>query len=282
MVLVTGASSGIGAAMARQLAPRARVLVLVARRVDRLRALAAELQDGRPSLQVDVRPCDLSDRTALRALAEGVLADHERVDVLVNNAGLGDIGLFEDAAPDRLAFMIDVNVVAPTLLTRLLLPAMRDAGRGAVLNVSSGFGLTWMPLFAAYAGTKHYLSAMTDALRAELAGTGVVVTQLCPGPVATEFEAVAGNPTGHEVPSFLELDPHRVARAGIAAVDVGRAEVIPGLLPWLAIKAGQWSPRWLLRLLYGAMGPLLRRRLSGGARRPPGTDGGDPAVRDRR
>ncbi len=261
VVLVTGASSGIGAELARQLAPRARVLVLVARRLQRLDALSAELTARRAALRVDVRPCDLSDRDALRALVDAVLAEHGRVDVLVNNAGFGDIGFVEDAAPDRLAGMIDVNVVAPTLLTRLLLPPMLTAGRGGVLNVSSGFGLTWMPLFASYAGTKHYVSAWSDGLRAELSGTGVVVTQVCPGPVRTEFEAVAGNDTGQQVPAIVELDPDVVAAAAIRAFDAGRAEVVPGIQPWLAIKSGQYTPRWLLRLLYAAVGRLLRARL---------------------
>jgi short-subunit dehydrogenase len=158
--------------------------------------------------------------------------------------------------------MLQINVVGLTLLTRAALPGMVQRGSGAVLMVSSGFGLTWTPLFAAYIGTKHHVTGFTEALRSELRGLGVRVGQLCPGPVATEFEAVAGNPTGEKVPPWVELSAEAAAAAGIAVIDGDRAMAVPGLVAHLAILSGRLSPRWLLRLLYGAMAPGLRARIA--------------------
>ena len=213
---------------------------------------------------MDVRPCDLGEMPALDALAAGVEADHGRIDVLVNNAGIGQIGLFEAADVDQLDLMLRVNVLGLTRLTRRVLPGMVARGRGAVLMVSSGFGLTWMPLFSAYVGSKHYVTSFAESLRAELAGTGVHITQLCPGPVATEFEAVAGNPTGQQVPAFIELHPEACARAGVRALAAGRAMVIPGFFARVGILAGARTPRWILRILYGLSGRLMRKRLATG------------------
>jgi uncharacterized protein len=265
VALVTGASSGIGREIARQLAPTSRVLVLVARRADRLEALADELRAAHGDLTVDVRPCDVSDMTALDTLAAGVEADHGRVDVLVNNAGIGQIGLFEDSGVDQLDLMLRVNVLGLTRLTRRVLPGMVARGRGAVLMTSSGFGLTWMPLFSAYVGSKHYVTSFSESLRAELSGTGVSITQLCPGPVATEFEAVAGNPTGQQAPAFVELSAEDCARAGVRALAAGRAMVVPGFFAWLGILAGARTPRWILRILYGLSGRVMRKRLATGS-----------------
>jgi short-subunit dehydrogenase len=262
VVVVTGASSGIGREFARQSAATAKVVVLVARRAERLEELARELRAVRPALTVDVRPADLGDMAAVDHLAAALEADRGRVDVLINNAGLGQIGLFEQTDVDQLDAMLRVNVLGLTRLTRRLLPGMVRRGRGAVLNVSSGFGLTWMPLFSAYVGTKHYVSAFSESLRAELAGTGVRVTHLCPGPVATEFEERAGNPTGQKVPGFLELQPDQAARAGLRALRWNRPLVVPGLLARVLITSGRTTPWWVLRLLYGVAGRLMRRRLT--------------------
>jgi short-subunit dehydrogenase len=263
VVLLTGASSGIGAAMAAQLAPRARALVLVARRADRLEALAAGLRAAHPRLEVDVEGVDLTDPAAPRALVARALHRHGRLDVLINNAGMGDIGLLHECPEDKLLQMLQTNVVGLTLLTRAALGPMLAAGRGAVLQVSSGFGLTWAPFFSAYVGTKHHVSAMTEALRAELAGSGLRIVQLCPGPVATEFEQVAGNPTGQRVPAFIELSAAACAAAGIRAIDRDRAVVLPGLVAALGIWAGAQAPRWLLRAVYGLAGRALRPRFAG-------------------
>jgi uncharacterized protein len=260
VVLVTGASSGLGVEMARILARRARVLILAARRKDRMEALAAELRGLQPNLQIEIEPCDLADSAQTVALADRLLARHQAIDVLVNNAGLGDVGLFDRADWRKFRLVIGVNVEALTLLTYKLLPPMIQRGRGGILNVSSGFGLNWMPGVAVYAASKHYVTAFTDSLRVELSGTGVVVTQLCPGPVPTEFEEVAGNPVGMSVPGIVQVSPARVARTAIAGFDRGRAMIIPGVIISFLITLGAFTPRWILRLLYGWMGPALRKK----------------------
>ncbi|MEM7152665.1 MAG: SDR family oxidoreductase [Myxococcota bacterium] len=259
-VLLTGASSGIGLELARLVAARASRLIIVARRRDRLETLRDELVAAHPKLVVDVETCDLSDLAATEALADGLLARLDAVDVLINNAGLGDIRLFEVSEHAKLQRMIAVNIEAVTLLTHKLVPPMVQRGRGGVLFISSGFGLTVMPGVAAYAGTKHYVSAFSEALRMELRGTGVVVTQVCPGPVATEFESVAGNPTGQSVPKFIELSPEKCAALSIRGFDRRRATVVPGFVMSILMWFGVWMPRWSRRAMYSWMATFLRNK----------------------
>ena len=194
-------------------------------------------------------------------MVASVLEAHGRIDVLINNAGMGDIGFFSDSDWSKNQRMIALNITALMQLTHRVLPDMIARGRGGILNISSGYGLTWMPIFSGYVGTKHFVSAFTESLRCELTGTGVVVTQVCPGPVSTEFEAVAGNDTGQEVPAFVQISAERCAREGLAAFSRGRALVIPGRFAWFAISMGRLTPSWVMRLLYAPMGPMLRKRL---------------------
>nr|MCH9687639.1 SDR family NAD(P)-dependent oxidoreductase [Deltaproteobacteria bacterium] len=203
-ILITGASSGIGEAIARQLAGRARRLVLVARRENRLQALASELQAARSGLTVEVRCCDLVDPAARQQLLDALSADAP-IDVLVNNAGFGDQSLFERTRWDKLDRMVALNIAALTHLTHQLVPGMVERGRGGVLNVSSGFGLSWMPGLAVYIGTKHYVTGFTETLRAEVMGQGVAVSQVCPGPVITEFHDLTENTTGQRPPRFVAI-----------------------------------------------------------------------------
>ncbi len=256
--VVTGASSGIGLELARLLAPRVRVLVLVARRVDRLEALAKDLGQGSRHTTIEVRSADLSDVDQVRTLAEGLIADHGGVDILVNNAGLGDFDLFECCPEDKLLGMLMVNMVGLTLLTRLLLPGMVERRSGGILNTSSSFGLVWMPGFSTYAATKQYVTAFSDGLRCELLGTGVTVTQLCPGPVRTEFVEVAGNKTSEDVPSFLEIDAWWCAEKALEGFEKGRAMVIPGMVMKLVTWVGSWTPRAVMRVFMGLVGRYLR------------------------
>ncbi len=264
VVLVTGASSGIGRALARQLASQARTLILVARRVDRLETLRAELTQQHPQLAVELAPADLADVGATRGLVDGLLARHGAVDVLINNAGLGDVGLFEQADEAKLLQMIHVNITALTVLTRRLLPAMLAQKRGAILNISSGFGMAFLPGVAVYAGTKFYVTGFTESLRLELRGTGIVVTQSCPGPVDTEFEAIAGNPTGQKVPGWIQISAEQCARESLAALRRDRALVVPGFVIRSVLFLGNWTPRWVLRIMYSWMGGYLRRRQAAG------------------
>ncbi len=261
VVMVTGASAGIGEALARRLASRVKTLVVVARRRDRLDKLATELREKNVSLEVLVEECDLEDGAAREALCERVLARCGVVDVLINNAGLGDMTMFDRAEWSKTERMIELNVTALAHLTHRFLRGMIERGRGGILNVSSGFGLVALPGFAGYVGTKHFVTGFTETLRLDLVGTGVRVTQVCPGPVATEFmDNLGTNLTGQNPPKFIELSAAECARQTVKAFDRNRALVIPGFwIRWLTYF-GMWTPKWLFRLVFGALAPWLRKR----------------------
>lgn len=256
--VVTGASSGIGAELAKLLAPRVAHLALVARRADRLEALATELRQAHPALQVTVLPCDLGDLAAVKALGGRLREALGEVDVLVNNAGAGDAGLFEQADWAKTERLFTLNALAPAWLIRHLLPGMVARGHGGILNMSSGFGLISLPSFASYIATKHFLSGLTDTLRGEVAGTGVVVTQSCPGPVETGFEAAFDRPLRFSPPRFLVISAERCARESLEAFANGKAFVVPSrrmrLVTWLAGA----TPRWLLSRVQAGVGRRLR------------------------
>ena len=258
VVLITGASSGIGVEFARQMASRAKALVLVARRVDRLEQLKEELAREHGHLEVLVCGCDLTDREATRQMVSSVEQATGGIDVLVNNAGFGDLGVFDRADWGKTERMITLNVTSLTYLTHRLLPGMVSRRRGGILNLSSGFGLAFMPGFSVYIGTKHYVTGFTESLRLDLAGTGVTVTQVCPGPVRTEFVDTLGNFTGHDAPSFIQISAAHCARASIRALERGRALVVPGIVPRLLMLLNALSPRWLMRLVYTPVGRRLR------------------------
>jgi short-subunit dehydrogenase len=212
--LVTGASAGIGRELAIQLAPRVSTLILVARRVDRLTQVQTELMARHPQLKVLTVATDLSDEDEVA----GVLArvrEIGSVDILVNAAGLGASGLFDRTDWSRTRQVLRTNVVALAQLSAALIPEMVANGRGGVLNIGSGAGLTVMPAAAAYTGSKHFVDGFSEALRADLAGTGVVVTQVCPGPVDSEFDEVAGSLAGNDrKPTAFYADQRRAMRAG--------------------------------------------------------------------
>src|SRR5213083_2881494 len=189
--LITGASAGIGREFARQLARRARSMILVARREDRLAELCDELQQQHPNLVVQIRQVDLADLAQLHELMEWLGRERIDVNVLVNNAGLGDSGPFATSDPIRNRQMLLVNVVALTSLTRRLLPQMIAKRRGGILNVSSSAGFLPIPGDAVYAATKAYVTSFSEAIRVELRGKGVSVCAVCPGPVNTEFQEIA-------------------------------------------------------------------------------------------
>jgi short-subunit dehydrogenase len=250
--LITGASSGIGAEMARQLAPHARVLVLVARRADRLDALKVELE--RSGMEIQCHAADLGDGAQVERLLATLEGSGTKVDFLINNAGVGDHGLFEDSDWKRVQAMLEVNIQALTRLTHALLPGIIRCGRGAILNVSSIAAYLPMPGMAVYAASKAYVNSFTEALRAELRGTGVAVSALCPGPVDTEFGARAkrsGNADAMPAPDFLKLPVERIAREGLRAVERDHARAIPGLLLAVLMFLTALVPIFILRPFLG-------------------------------
>lgn len=247
--LVTGASAGIGRELARQLAGRAASLVLVARRSERLEELATELRARHPQLGVGIRTADLSRHESVDELLAWLSERKPPVDLLVNNAGLGDIGAFATSDPEKLDRMMLVNMVALTRLTRGLLPAMIAQRRGGILNVSSSASFLPIPNFAVYAATKAYVTSFSDALRSELRGKGVSVTALCPGPVRTEFTEVARRtPDGvMPAPESAHVPVEDVARAGLHGLMRNRPIIIPGGMMKFGMTVVRLMPRSLLR-----------------------------------
>lgn len=248
-VLITGASAGIGRELAMQLGPRARSLVLLARRAVRLEELRTSLLAAHPQLQVLTLPVDLSDEKDVDRALAAAAEQAGPIDVLVNNAGVGDQALADQADWERVRNLLQINVLAVAQLTTALVPAMVERGRGGVLNLGSGAGLTVMPASAAYSASKHFMDGFSEALRADLTGTGVVVTQVCPGPVDSEFDQVAGSTGGMTggPPQFLRISAAQCAREALAGFDRGAPMVFPGRAYRIAMRALPLMPRKLSR-----------------------------------
>ncbi len=249
--LITGASAGIGRELARQLADRAQSLILIARREDRLMELQEELAAQNPRLRVAVHPTDLSKAEEISELLRWIEDEKFSIDLLINNAGLGDLGAFANAKPERVEQMMQVNMVALTRLTRALLPAMIGRKRGAILNVSSSASFLPIPNFAVYAATKAYVTSFSEALRSELRGTGVSVTALCPGPVRTEFTQVARrSPEGVvPAPELAHVPVEAVATAGLRGLERNRPLVVPGGLMKFGMALVRLTPMPVLRFV---------------------------------
>jgi short-subunit dehydrogenase len=248
--LVTGASSGIGVAIAGELAARGHGVTLLARRDERLRRAARELVAAH-GIRAEVLRCDLadpSDRAGLPARLEELGL---RVDVLANNAGLGASGRFVELDPAGQVAQVRVMCEAVVDLCAEFTPSMAARRSGAVLIVSSMAGLQPMPNMTTYAATKAFSRYFGEALHAELRSTGVAVTTLCPGPVATEFFATNGpNPVEHAVPRALWQEPAAVARTAIDGLAENRRVAIPGAAMRIAAAAGHLAPRGIsLRVL---------------------------------
>jgi short-subunit dehydrogenase len=268
-VLLTGASSGIGLEMARRLAPRVGALGLVARRQDKLEALRDELRALNAALSVVVLPCDLSELGETARLLERVERELGEVNVLINNAGVGDFAIYDHADWERTRRMVTLNVESLLLLTRRLVPAMVARGAGGVLNVSSVYGVAITPAFAAYSGSKHFVTAFTEALRMDLTGTGVVVSQLLPGPVRSEFADRVGYGEGGDItPSWAYQSAATCAQAALRGFQRGRARIVPGVIAKILYFSSVWSPRFLQRLVMAPFGRIARRRLTGPAGGP--------------
>ncbi len=249
--LITGASAGIGREFARQLAGRAKSLTLIARREQRLNQLREELNQHCSNVAILVRKTDLADLAQVNELLAWLDREKVDVDLLINNAGLGDSGAFATSDPVRNHQMTLVNIVALTILARHLLPRMIARRRGGILNVSSSAGFLPIPDFAVYAATKAYVTSFSEALRAELAGTGVSVCALCPGPVHTEFQDVAKRPGAqpNTGPEFVFVPVEQVVHDALTALEADRPLVIPGFPMKLGMFLVRITPMPILRLL---------------------------------
>jgi uncharacterized protein len=257
--LVTGASSGIGAAIARCLARHRYHVVLVARSADKLESLAAELR-ATSGVKAWAVAADLALPTAASDLAAAMRRARRPIDLLVNNAGVASFGDFAETAPERHQAMTALNVSAPTQMLAHFVPPMVARGHGRVLNVASVASFQAVPSLATYAATKAYMLSLTESLAEELSGSGVTVTALCPGITATGMLAGAQRQsrTVERLPEFIVGDADAVAAEGVAACLAGEVIRIPGALNQAAILAARATPRALLRRISGAVWRQLR------------------------
>jgi short-subunit dehydrogenase len=252
--LITGASSGIGEALARCFAADGHALVLVARSAGKLKALAAELETAH-GVKVIVQPADLSEPDAPRLLAAALKRKRIAVDMLVNNAGVLEQGAFADMRPQRHQELIALNVAGLTGMLAHFLPPMQQRGFGCVLNVASIAAFQPVPTLATYAATKAYVLSLTESLAEELKGTGVTITALCPGITATGMleTAAAANDQLGRLPGFLVGDVDEVAMAGYKALLRGEVIRVPGVANLAATLAARATPKWLLRRVAGTV-----------------------------
>ena len=257
--LITGASSGLGVEFARQLAPHAHSLVLVARRLERLDALKHELESLHSNLRVHVYGADLGREDQRVAFVNWLPSQNVKVDFLINNAGLGDRGAFESSEWNKVRSILDVNISALTHLIHLLLPSMMLGGRAAILNVSSVAGFIPLPNTAVYSASKAYVTSLSEALAIELRPRGITVTALCPGPISTEFHSVATRPGIEEGPSHAErmpafvVTPEEAVRTALVAVSRGRARAVPGPLLCVAVALAMLVPFFIIREILRAL-----------------------------
>jgi short-subunit dehydrogenase len=248
LAVVTGASAGIGLALARELVRSGRPVLAVARREDRLRALTAEAHaagwaEVHP-FALDVTVPDAPERLAARAQELGGAG------LLVNNAGFGQYGRFERANPARLAAMLRTNCEALVLLTHAFLPQLRASGAGAVLNVASAAAFQPTPYMAVYGATKAFVLSFSEGLAEELRGTGVWVGAFCPGPVVSEFGEVAGS-SRHIERQPGKLTAEEAAREALAQLRGRDVVLVPHLIYKITAAASRFLPRALLRRVSG-------------------------------
>ena len=246
VTLITGASAGLGAEFARQLAKRGDRLVLAARRTDRLEALAGELGNARTVT------ADLAKANGAAKLMRDIADAGEHVEYLINNAGFGLRGRFAELDAKRQREMIDLNIGALTELARAVAPGMIERKSGGILNVASTAAFQPGPGMAVYFATKAYVLSLTEALHEELKPFGIKVSALCPGPTRTEFGAVAGFGADGAF-KRLAMDSPAVVAAGLKGLEKNHAVVVPGLVNKFGAAGTRFLPRPLLRKIAGAI-----------------------------
>ncbi len=257
--LVTGASSGIGAAIARLLAVRGHGVTLVARREDRLRTLAEELA-GHHGVRAEIIVADLTDEASRSRIVTAVEERALSVNVLVNNAGFSTMGPVYRSDPQRELALVRTDVEAVVHLCSLVVPGMVERRSGAVLNVASTAAFQPLPGQAAYGASKAFVLSYSHALRGELRSQGVTVTALCPGPVETGFATAAGitdEEAAGAMPKIMWVSADDVARAAVTGMDADRAVVIPGVANRVAAALGWHSPRSVVVPMVARQHPAL-------------------------
>jgi short-subunit dehydrogenase len=240
--LITGASAGLGRDFAKLFAADGHRVILVARRLERLEQLAGELKD-QYGVEAHAIKADLSAPEAPAAVFEEVQRLGCRIEYLVNNAGYGSNGPFLEQEVDRELSMVDVNVRSLVHLTHLFAPAMVERGYGRILNLGSVAGFQPGPFMATYYASKAFVNHFSEALASELAGTGVTVTVSCPGPVATEFGAIAGNDRARVFTKGAVATSESVAVSAYRAMMKGKRMVVHGLSAKLGVQMLRLAPR---------------------------------------
>jgi short-subunit dehydrogenase len=258
--LITGSSSGIGADIARELAARGHGLTLVARREEKLKALADELSQAH-GVRVEVMAADISSPEARAALPGRIDALGLVVDILVNNAGSTTVGLIQRADHAAEIGVVRTNVEAVVDLCTLFVAGMVERGRGAILNTASTAAFQPIPGNAVYAASKSFVLSYGRALGVELHGTGVTVTTLCPGPVKTGFADAAGMTdeiAEQSTPKFMWVSASRVAKTAVEALAAGRSVVIPGTPNRVLAMASHLMPKGLVLPLLAKRHPAMK------------------------
>jgi len=256
--LITGASSGIGAALARVYAEERHNVILVARRKQKLQALAEELRELHA--EVHVIPMDLSLKKSARELFKAVQQLGVHVDVLVNNAGFTYLGRFVDMDLAAAEDMMQLNLGTLVSLTHLFARPMIEAGEGKILNLSSTTAFQPFPGHALYAAGKALILSFSEALHEELKGTGVTCTVLCPGPTESEMIDAVQAESNLKAPSFMVADVMSVAKEGFNATNRGDALCVPGLSNKFSTMMVSYPPRWLVRTMFGYMGRMMIKK----------------------
>ncbi len=251
-VLITGASAGIGRELAFQFARNGHDLILVARSEAALDDLRIELEDVH-KVSALVMPQDLTLANGPQKLIAKVRAMDEEIGILVNNAGVLEAGPFAELETKKAQRMIQLNVLALTTLTNMVLPDMVARGSGRILNVASTASFQPIPMLGLYAATKAFVLSLTEAMSQELVGTGVTVTALCPGVTKTDMVANVQEDSHmmSQMPEFFMSDPQDVAKRGYNACMSGRVIEVPGFANQVGAAWSQMQPKWLVRNVVG-------------------------------
>lgn len=258
-VLITGASSGLGAEFARQLAPEARGLFLTGRRLEALEAVKTECLTLNGALKVHLHACDIATEEGRASLLESVRQSGFQANFLINNAGMGDYGTVATAEAGKLRSQMDLNMTSLVLLTHAFIPLLQRPG--AIINISSLASALPLPAMAVYAASKAFVTSFSEALAVELTPEGIAVTCICPGPTPTGFGKTArrenGEDTDRDGQALLRIPPEQVVAEGLAALRAGQVCVYPGLGVRMAAGLFRLLPRFILR-------HLLQRRYAKG------------------
>jgi len=247
VVMITGASSAMGVELARQLAGRSKSLILVAQKKDKLEELAQELRKKNQNLDVVIQPADISKDEDVERLANAVLKT-TNVDVLINNAGVGEFGLFENSDWESINHVIRVNVMGLTHLTHKFLPKMVERKRGGIINIGSGATFLLVPGAAVYSASKQYIHGFTQVLQTELAGTGVIVTEVSHGPVSNPAASKMSQQTSEGFNVF-EISPKQAAFEMIRAFDAKKDVVVPGFFYRWSMYGVSFVPQFVCRFV---------------------------------